>query len=237
MLLFYVRHGDPIYNPDSLTPLGLRQAEAVAKRLSRYGLNEIYTSSSNRAILTSKPTCEILKKEATILDWCNEDYAWNEFVVDFDGGRTWLFSHDETAKKLVSNEIFALGENWAEHSMFDGKNVRSGIERVRRETYGFLAGQGYVFNPEKNMYKCENHNEKRIALFAHQGFGLVFLSTVLRIPYPIFSTHFDMSHTGVTVIEFDDNDGYCIPKILQLSNDSHLYAEGLPTKYHNSIYF
>lgn len=87
------------------------------------------------------------------------------------------------------------------------------------------------------MYKCENHNEKRIALFAHQGFGLVFLSTVLRIPYPIFSTHFDMSHTGVTVIEFDDNDGYCIPKILQLSNDSHLYAEGLPTKYHNSIYF
>ena len=23
--------------------------------------------------------------------------------------------------------------------MFDGKNVRSGIERVRRETYGFLA--------------------------------------------------------------------------------------------------
>lgn len=24
MLLFYLRHGDPIYNPDSLTPLGMR---------------------------------------------------------------------------------------------------------------------------------------------------------------------------------------------------------------------
>ena len=33
MLFFYVRHGDPIYNPDSLTPLGQRQAEAVGKRL------------------------------------------------------------------------------------------------------------------------------------------------------------------------------------------------------------
>ena len=28
MLLFYLRHGDPIDNPDSLTPLGMRQADA-----------------------------------------------------------------------------------------------------------------------------------------------------------------------------------------------------------------
>ena len=31
MLLLYVRHGDPIYSPDSLTPLGERQAEAVGR--------------------------------------------------------------------------------------------------------------------------------------------------------------------------------------------------------------
>ena len=30
MLFYYVRHGDPIYTPDSLTELGHRQAEAVA---------------------------------------------------------------------------------------------------------------------------------------------------------------------------------------------------------------
>ena len=30
MILYYVRHGDPTYNPDELTPLGHRQAEAVA---------------------------------------------------------------------------------------------------------------------------------------------------------------------------------------------------------------
>ena len=63
MIFYYVRHGDPIYDPDSLTPLGKRQAEAVAKRLSVYGLDEIYASTSNRAILTATPTAEILKKE------------------------------------------------------------------------------------------------------------------------------------------------------------------------------
>ena len=61
MLFFYVRHGDPIYDPDSLTPLGHRQAEAVAKRLALYGLDEIYASTSNRAVLTATPTSEILK--------------------------------------------------------------------------------------------------------------------------------------------------------------------------------
>ena len=33
MLLFYVRHGDPIYNPDSLTELGIKQAEALVIRM------------------------------------------------------------------------------------------------------------------------------------------------------------------------------------------------------------
>lgn len=238
MLLFYIRHGDPIYDPDSLTPLGLRQAEAVAKRLSLYGLDEIYASSSNRAILTSKPTCEILKKEAKILDWCNEGHAWQELVhIDENSRKDWLFAHPSIARRLISNEFAVLGENWAEHPMFEGTNVKSGIERIRRETYSFLAEHGYVFDAEKHLYKCEAPNNKRIALFAHQGFGLAFLGTVLGIPYPMFSTHFNMSHSGMTVISFGNDDGCCVPEILQLSNDSHLYSEGLPTKYQNSIYF
>jgi probable phosphoglycerate mutase len=82
-----------------------------------------------------------------------------------------------------------------------------------------------------------SHSNKRIALFAHQGFGLAFLSALLDIPYPMLSTHFDICHTGMTVIEFADNGGFSVPKVLTLSSDSHLYREGLPTKYNNSFYF
>lgn len=67
MLLFYIRHGDPIYIPDSLTDLGKRQAEAVARRLSLYGVDRIYSSTSNRARLTAEPTAQILKLE--IQNW------------------------------------------------------------------------------------------------------------------------------------------------------------------------
>ena len=67
MILYYVRHGDPIYNPDGLTPLGKRQAEACAKLLCRTGLDEIYSSTSQRAIDTATPTAEILKKRSSFL--------------------------------------------------------------------------------------------------------------------------------------------------------------------------
>ena len=72
MLFFYVRHGDPIYSPDSLTPFGHRQAEAVAKRLALYGIDKIYSSPSTRAQLTAKPTCEILKKTAELVDFAGK---------------------------------------------------------------------------------------------------------------------------------------------------------------------
>ena len=82
MLFYYIRHGDPIYDPDSLTPLGERQAESVAKRLTLHGIDEIYASTSNRAILTAKPTAEILKKEIRELDFANESHACRGVAIE-----------------------------------------------------------------------------------------------------------------------------------------------------------
>ena len=58
MLFLYLRHGDPIYDPDSLTEEGHRQAEALSKRLCKYGLDKVYASTSNRAQLTAKLNCK-----------------------------------------------------------------------------------------------------------------------------------------------------------------------------------
>ncbi len=62
MLLYYIRHGDPIYDPDSLTPLGERQEEALAKRIANYGIDQIYASTSNRAYRTAFLLAELTKK-------------------------------------------------------------------------------------------------------------------------------------------------------------------------------
>lgn len=239
MFLFYVRHGDPIYNPDSLTPLGTRQAEAVAKRLALYGIDEIYSSTSNRAIQTAQPTCEILKKQATLLDFANESHAWRDLTIEKEdkSGKIWLFHNPKTVDLFNSKEIRDLGDRWFDHPEFADYDYEKGIGRIYDEADKFLGDLGYEHIRYSGKYRVKESNEKRIALFAHQGFGLAFLSCLLDIPYPIFSTHFDMTHTGVTVVHFPEKDGYTVPKVLTLSSDSHLYKEGLPTKYHNAWYF
>ena len=237
MLLFYVRHGDPIYSPDSLTPLGERQAEAVAKRLALYGVDKVYSSTSMRAQLTAKPTCELLHKTPELLDFANEGHAWTEITVPFEGGRRWLF-HSAYHRKLVnSNEFISLGHKWYEHPEFKDGKFEYGINRILNEANNFLLSLGYEHIERTGAYKVVKENNERVAFFAHQGFGLAFLSAILDIPYPQFCTHFDMSHTGVTVIEFKNEDGFSYPRVLTLASDSHLYREGLPTKYNNALYF
>jgi probable phosphoglycerate mutase len=239
MLFFYVRHGDPIYDPDSLTPLGERQAEAIAKRLALYGIDEIYSSTSERARLTAKPTCEILKKEAKLLDFAHEGHAWRELTVQRDDGKgtTWLFQYNKYIDLLNSKEMRDLGDRWYEHPAFAQYDFKKGMERIYDNSDAFFASLGYEHIRYSGKYKVLSHSNKRIALFAHQGFGLAFLSALLDIPYPMLSTHFDICHTGMTVIEFADNGGFSVPKVLTLSSDSHLYRDGLPTKYNNSLYF
>lgn len=44
MLFYFIRHGNPIYDPDSLTEKGKEQAETLALRLERAGIDKIYRS-------------------------------------------------------------------------------------------------------------------------------------------------------------------------------------------------
>lgn len=238
MLLYYVRHGSPIYDPDSLTPLGHRQAEAAGRRLALHGMDRIYASSSTRAKQTAQPLCELLRMEPVILDWTNESYAWHEMTCPKDDGNGifWNWGVPSMRAKLLSPEVTALGPNWFDHPFFAGTRFREGTLRVRRETDAFLASLGYEHDRAKGSYRVLRPNAERIALFAHEGFGKVFLSELLDIPYPMFSTRFELAHTGISIIEFPDESGETVPRVLQHSSDAHIYAEGLPTKFQDRIY-
>lgn len=238
MLFFYVRHGDPIYDPDSLTPLGERQAEAVAKRLAMHGVHKIYSSTSNRAMQTAQPTCEILKMDKELVDFANEHHAWMQLTVEKpDGSRRWCFDDQATRKMFADPSVLAMGHKWYEHPAFANTTFKEGILRVQREADKFFANLGYEHIPGTGTYKVVQDNAARVAMFAHQGFGLAFLSCILDIPYPQFCMHFDFCHTGMTTIEFRDEGGVAVPRVLTLSSDSHIYKEGLPTSYNNVTRF
>jgi probable phosphoglycerate mutase len=238
MLLYLLRHAEPIYEPDSITEYGKKQAEALAKRLSLYGVDEIYSSSSNRAVETARPTSIATGKKIEILDFANEKHLWKDFsVLKEDGTRQWCFEDKSFIEFFQTREIRALGDKWYTHRAFIGSNYKEGIERVERASDCFLEKLGYRHDRIRGTYESSQTNCKRVAFFAHHGFGIAFLSAILDIPFPMMSTHFYISHTGMTVIHFSDTPGICVPKVLCLSSDAHLYREGMPTKYKNQLIF
>lgn len=63
--------------------------------------------------MTAQPTCDVLNKEKTLLDWANEGYAWGEFTVDNGkGGRCWTYQSLETKRKMNEPAVRALGMEW-----------------------------------------------------------------------------------------------------------------------------
>ncbi len=227
MILYYVRHGEPIYDPDSLTPLGHKQAEALAIRMRELNIDRIYASTSTRAIQTAEPTARAIGKDIIPLDFCNEMYAWDELASTDDSGmKTWCFNIDKIRGLFLTPEI-ALNDKWYDSPAFENFKFKHGIERINKCVDEWLLGLGYEHDRKSRTYKAVSETEEAIALFAHQGFGLAFLSSLLDIPYPLFSMHFDLRHSNVTKIEFKEKNGTVVPVVTTLSNDGHLYARGL----------
>ena len=237
MLLFYVRHGDPIYNPDQLTPLGHRQAEAIGRRLARYGVDKIYSSTSIRAQETAQPLCEILRMEKTLLEWCHESRAYEDIWVEGEDRRPWAIESEPIRRVFVSEEMRRLGNEWYEHPILAPyrDRMKAGKERVDRGVDTLLRELGFEHDRASGIYKVNNPQHERVALFAHAGFGRAFLSSVLDWPYPDFAAHVDMAHTGLSVVEFRPEGDWCIPRMLTYSNDAHLYADDLPTRYNYRV--
>ncbi len=239
MIFYYIRHGEPIYEPDSLTELGTKQAEALSKRLAVYGVDKIFTSTSNRAIQTAQPTCELLDIKPERLEFAHENLTWADLSVETEdgNGRTWIFNSQKYKELFCDKEIRDLGDRWYEHPELKGINCEKGIKRIYDEADKFFASLGYEHERYTGKYKVIKSNDQRIALFAHQGFGLAFLSCLLDVPYPMFSTHFNVGHSGLTVIEFKEVNGVAIPRMHTMSSDAHIYKEGLPLNYNNYIKF
>ena len=236
MLLYYIRHGDPIYEPECLTELGHKQANALAKRLALYGLDRIYSSTALRARQTAQPTCKFLHKEMALLDWAHEATAWEYFtLIDKNGNYKFAFQDYETVTQFNNPEVLALGKEWYRHDYFQKNKYKQGVLTVDKKADEFLLSLGYKHDRKNNRYEVVKTNDERVALFAHQAFGMAFLSSILDIPYPMFCTKFDMGHSSVTVIHFEEKEEYVYPRMLQLSNDSHLYKEEILTGYHNLI--
>ena len=72
MRILIIRHGDPDYVNDSLTPRGDREAELLAGIIDRFGIDEVFLSPQGRAQRTASYSLSRLGMSGTTLKWLHE---------------------------------------------------------------------------------------------------------------------------------------------------------------------
>ena len=231
MLLYIIRHGEPIYAPDTLTPRGRAQAQALSKRLALHGLDRIYSSPLGRAQETAQPTAELLNLPVEILPWTRE--IWPEFALPQPDGSL-RFAMEMPGTLYRSEENRTAGDAWAQLSCLSSIEAKKNYDMLVASSDEFLKSLGY--QREKGVYRILRANEERVAVFCHAGFSLTWLPHLLAIPAHLFWSAFDITHSGVTLLRFDnDPSGLTAPKCLMLSDMSHIYKENLPYDYNGRL--
>ena len=235
VILYIIRHGDPIYDPDSLTPKGHRQAEAVGRRLSNVGISKIYSSPMIRAQQTAKPLAEMMHLDINIEEWASEDTAYREMSMDYHGQICWYWRLP--VEEYVNDSTVKDHDNWYDMPSLEGhgESIKKGMERILACSDEFIARHGY--RREGTLYRIENPNDDRIAMFCHEGFSKAWVAQLLGIAPHVFAASFDVTHSGIIIIEFPNNEnGITRPRCLAWSDTSHIYEERLPMTFMNGFY-
>jgi broad specificity phosphatase PhoE len=226
MQLLIIRHADPDYRNNTITPAGHLEAAALADRLEREGVDRIYTSPLGRAMDTMRHTADRLGKPHTVLEWTREQHP--ELFVDAPG-------HGSGALFQFPGEIYRekaplpTRENWHELPAFDTvrPQMLSAVETIIRESDAFLASFG--FQREGTRYRLLRSNPERVAIFCHAGLALTWIAHLLEIPMPLFWSGFWIAPSSVTTILMEERSAnWAVPRCTGLGDTGHLLAAGLP---------
>ena len=210
MELFIIRHGDPNYEHDTITPYGWEEAEALGPRIAALKPDKIFASSCTRSQDTAMPACRILGKEFVVQDWMKESMAYMQ-----------RFPLNDTAYGDSAYTVSIKGgaspyEDFAPHRAEE-------VAQMIRNSDAFLESLGY--RREGSLYKELYPNKETVCCFCHGGFGSAWYSHLLGM-YPIWNcSQFGIKTTSVTWFKFRnfENSGYCIPLMVYMGDVTHLH--------------
>lgn len=225
MRLYLIRHADPDYANDTITPAGRLEAAALAERMASHGLDELYCSPLGRARATAQPTAERLGLTPTVADWTRElsglrvtPDPWGELVA-------W----DLPGEIVRGHATYPGPDTWHTLPALAALDLRAAFDTVCRNSDAFLAAQGY--QREGRRYRCVAPHRRRVAVVCHNGLGLTWLAHLLDLPLTLVWSGFWLAPSSVTTILLDErSSAWATPRCLGVGDVSHLYAAGLPVQ-------
>ena len=220
MKILIIRHGDPDYAVDGLTPKGKKEAELLSERLIRdENISAAYCSTMGRAKLTAKPTLEKLGLDCEYHDWLREfNYPQVKLPYLSDTAICW----DLMPQFMDENPQLYSPTEWINVDFIRNSDVPNAYKTVCEEFDKVLAKHGYVRDGLK--YKVTNPNHDTIAFFCHFGLGGILLSHIMNTsPMTILNNGFFPPSSVTTIFSEERAEGIASFRCCAMGDTSHLY--------------
>ncbi len=222
MKLLLIRHGDPDYEHDSLTPTGRREAGLLAERIAPLPIREYYVSPLGRAKDTAAPTLRKAGRTAVECDWLRE---FDVSVRRPDRGGLSPVPWDWLPQDWLADPRFLSAEHWTENPVFREAGVGEAYQRVVAAFDELLAAHGYV--REGLLYRVERPSSDTLAFFCHFGLSCVLMSRLMNCSPMILWHGLAMAPSSVTVFNSEERrPGVAVFRASEIGDISHLWAAG-----------
>lgn len=217
MKLVIVRHGDPDYAHDSLTPKGWREAEMLSELLVKHPADYYYVSPLGRAMDTASCTMKKLGREAQVMDWLREFPPKIHRPDRPDGDSV---AWDWLPQDWTADERF-FTEQWHENEIMEAGHVREAYDYVIENFDALLEKHGY--KREGRIYRPLRPNNETIVFFCHFGLESVLLSRLMNCSPMILWHHTCAAPTSVTTLATEERRaGIAQFRMLRFGDISHL---------------
>lgn len=226
MKILLIRHGDPDYEHDTLTPAGHREAALLAERISRMDIRDFYVSSLGRARDTAQYTLDKMGRTATVCEWMQE---FRGTCVRPDRGYNTL-SWDWLPEDWTAEPDYYDKDRWYLPKTMADSNTKQEYDVVADNLDRLLAQYGYV--RDGNIYRAVQPNNDTIALFCHYGVGCVMISHLIGVSPMVLWHGIVAAPTSVTTIITEERrPGIASFRVNGYGDISHLYAAGVEPSF------
>ena len=218
MRLHIIRHGDPDYSTDSLTPRGRIEAECLRSWVAREKPAIAYSSPLGRARQTAELALAGSGLAVPVEPWTYE-------IPNARAAGSPMCWWDVHGHEL-RNPAYLASLAWADQPRLAGTRAEVECARIAAESDAFFARHG--LRRDGGCYRITGTLPDSIAVFCHGGFGLAWLAHLLALPVPLVWGGFVLHTSSVTTLLFDEREpGLATPRLLHLGDIMHLHVAGV----------
>ena len=221
MRILLIRHAEPDYTADSLTPKGRVEAELLSRRLVNYNIRDFYVSPLGRAKDTAAYTLGKLNRTAEELPWLAEFRGRCFFPETGKEHLPWDLPPRVWSSLPGVREI----SSWADAPLFEKGDVRSVWQETVTGTEELLGRYG--FRKDGPVWRGEGNTHDTIALFCHFGISMAVLGILTDCsPLTLWHRALTLPSSVTEVVSEERIRGEISFRVTRLGDIAHLESNG-----------